>query len=412
MDINTTNAIDKRAGGDTVLGVLQLAGVGRVIPSQVNGADANTTYIITGGNSEISIATGGLSANRNYTLGSTGAISGDVITIRNDSSGFLITVLDQSAVVMAVLGNILSFSDADAQMASFVWLNGGWHAQFYDRQPRTLRQQFFSNGSFIVPRGVTSLLVEGFGGGGGGSAGCGVVGPSGITIAGSGGGAALYTSQVIPVTPGTSMAVVIGAGGAGGAPNNNGADGVSTTFGASAVIMRGGQGGKGSNAVAQTATCYTVGGTSCSSLSTTYLPIVRNQIDANTGFPGYTAAGWGGFGGPLNTVGTSGNSSLQGYNGGGAGAVGATVSGTLGGGSGAGGGAGPLGPGAAGGSGGAGNNVGNGAAGGNGSNAGANTGGGGGGSGGGGNGAISFTSGSSGTGGNGGSGWLQVSWVK
>jgi len=68
MDINTTNAIDKRAGGDTVLGVLQLAGVGRVIPSQVTGADANTTYIITGVNLEISISSGYFSTNRNYTL--------------------------------------------------------------------------------------------------------------------------------------------------------------------------------------------------------------------------------------------------------------------------------------------------------------------------------------------------------
>src|SRR5690606_11223133 len=69
-------------------------------------------------------------------------------------------------------------------------------------------QSFDTPGSytFTAPAGVTSITVEAWGAGGGGSS---------ITNfgGGGGGGGGAYASSVIPVTPGTSYNIVVGAGG-------------------------------------------------------------------------------------------------------------------------------------------------------------------------------------------------------
>lgn len=71
-------------------------------------------------------------------------------------------------------------------------------------------QLFTANGTFVVPDGVSTLVVTAVGGGGGGGAGGG--GQSG----GAGGRGSVTSSIPVPVTPGESIPVIVGQGGIGG----------------------------------------------------------------------------------------------------------------------------------------------------------------------------------------------------
>ena len=88
--------------------------------------------------------------------------------------------------------------------------------------------------SFTVPCGVTSITVQVWGGGGAGGGGS-------VTSAngGSGGGGGGYCTQVISVTPGSTISYTVGAGGVGG--TGNGGNGGSSSFGS--VSATGGTGG-------------------------------------------------------------------------------------------------------------------------------------------------------------------------
>lgn len=88
------------------------------------------------------------------------------------------------------------------------------------------RKQFTSSGSWLVPEGVTTVIIFGAGGGGGGSGGMPVAAGMGV---GTGGGGALQQSDVVNVTPGDTLTITLGGGGAGGAPAAIGADGSPTT---------------------------------------------------------------------------------------------------------------------------------------------------------------------------------------
>lgn len=75
------------------------------------------------------------------------------------------------------------------------------------RVARLKTQNFTTSGTFIVPNDVYSLVVSGTGGGGGYSPN----GGSGLASGGSGG----FTQNFkIPVTPGDTLTITIGAGGA------------------------------------------------------------------------------------------------------------------------------------------------------------------------------------------------------
>ncbi len=95
---------------------------------------------------------------------------------------------------------------------------------------------------YTVPAGVTSMTVTLIGAGGGAGGGA-------YSFGGGGGGAGASFTQVIPVTPGQTIAYVIGTAGTGGAsgfinlPGGNGTDGTNTTFGTTTAL--GGKGGKG-----------------------------------------------------------------------------------------------------------------------------------------------------------------------
>ncbi|HEX2921312.1 MAG TPA: DUF2341 domain-containing protein [Bacteroidales bacterium] len=89
--------------------------------------------------------------------------------------------------------------------------------------------EFTSNGSFTVPQGVTTIIVEcwGAGGAGGGN-------PSNADGGGGGGGGA-YARSALIVIPGTSYDIAVGAGGIGS--NGNGTSGGDTWFGTPALVL-------------------------------------------------------------------------------------------------------------------------------------------------------------------------------
>lgn len=95
------------------------------------------------------------------------------------------------------------------------------------------------SGTWTAPAGVTSVLVECWGGGGGGSG-----YDSSFGSAGGGGGGGEYAAQTIAVTPGNSYPYAVGAGGAGAAANSvfAGGDGDPTSFNSTGVVAHGGSG--------------------------------------------------------------------------------------------------------------------------------------------------------------------------
>lgn len=103
-------------------------------------------------------------------------------------------------------------------------------------------QEFLSSGTFTVPAGVTTVWVTMCGGGGSGS----VNNYISSNIAGGGAGA-YCVKQAVTVTPGASVTVTIGAGGAGVTDaaayqtQTAGNDGSATSFGS--LSVSGGTGG-------------------------------------------------------------------------------------------------------------------------------------------------------------------------
>lgn len=423
VDLNTTYALDKRAGQtDTLECVVTLATAGRIVKTLAVGANANTTYTADGGNLAIRV-TSAVTANRNYTLDNTNAQAGDEITIYCETSfvTYEISVKDDGGTTIFVLGNT---STADGQWATFMHNGTDWKVSRGGQGSRVRTQLFTANGTFTCPTGVTAALLFGCGGGGGGGGGgSGTTGTDIFPCGGGGGGGALWCSMPLTnLTPGSGYSVTIGAGGSGGTAGTTPSDGNAggdTIFGSGggAIYFRGAGGGKSwpTGLVADLTTIlHTHGGSVTPHSVSTY---------RLTAYPGATQvhypkmeAGDGGYGGGgydnsadcacAGMPGAYGN-----YSGGAKGSNGTDGgTGKKGGGAGGGGGGGPFGNGGAGGSGGNGNNAGAGAAGTAGSSASSNTGAGGGGGGGGGMGVG--TGGSGGNGGNGGSGLLIVAWVK
>jgi hypothetical protein len=106
-------------------------------------------------------------------------------------------------------------------------------------------QEFTSTTSWTAPSNVTTVEVFLVGGGGGG----GYVNNegSGVRHSGSGGAGGEVIRRILPVTPGTSYTVTIGAGGAGGSTSTaSGGTGGNTSFG-SLLTAFGSYGGQSSN---------------------------------------------------------------------------------------------------------------------------------------------------------------------
>lgn len=113
------------------------------------------------------------------------------------------------------------------------------------------------SGNFTVPDGVYALdTVELWAAGGGGGASNSGVGP------GSGGGGGEYACLFdYAVTPGASIAYVVGAAAAAATAGANGGAGANTTWASGAVVTVGGTGGTGSGAGAQVGGAGGTGGT-------------------------------------------------------------------------------------------------------------------------------------------------------
>lgn len=257
---------------------------------------------------------------------------------------------------------------------------------------------FTASGTWIAPVGCTQVLLIGCGGGGGGSIGAqATTATNRAASGGAGGGGSLLGTFAVPVTPGASYAVTIGAGG------TSGNDGGDTTFGSLATFA-GAQAGAlpGITTAAATQDAVTSGGSSIRGAPSNSGVMLAGLTTNNLFMP--LGPGSGGYGvaatGVFNTLVPGSRNTVGGFAGGAGGSSGA-LSGTFyGGGTPGGGGAGPFGAGGAGGTSGGGNNGGAGGGGGAGTSAAATAYG----AGGGGGGAGGHGSTSGGSGGNGGSG--------
>lgn len=177
------------------------------------------------------------------------------------------------------------------------------------------KQQFTISGTYTPSAGMLYCLIKGVGGGAGGG------GSTGAASSAAGGGAGGYSEKLCSASDiGTSQAVVIGAGGAGGAINTIGADGGATNIGTLVTANGGKGGGASSNTSGSTASTPGLG----ASAGTGDLAIAGQSGNggiyatgaaiAVTGFGGSTQYGSGGA--PVNN--SNGNNG-QGYGAGGSG---------------------------------------------------------------------------------------------
>ena len=158
----------------------------------------------------------------------------------------------------AIAGTASNFNGGVVQ-GSFI----GYGAGLTNVAATLQMQVFLTSGTFITPSNVTSIIVEVWGGGGMGASGS----PS-YDVGGGGGGAGGYAKALYAVTPNTSYAVVVGAGGTAGAPTggSSGMGGVILATGGSPgsaptsiAVTPGGAGGTG--AATSSTTSSTKGGT-------------------------------------------------------------------------------------------------------------------------------------------------------
>lgn len=114
-------------------------------------------------------------------------------------------------------------------------------------------RSYTSNGTFLVPAGVTVVNVQCWGAGGGGST---------TTSVGGGGGGGAFASGAVPVEPGSTYNIVIGSRG------SSGINGGNTSFNSTSVVAAGGMsagtnlsaGGAGGSVAASIGTIRYAGG--------------------------------------------------------------------------------------------------------------------------------------------------------
>ena len=104
---------------------------------------------------------------------------------------------------------------------------------------------FTESRSFVVPTGITRVKARLWGGGGGGG---GAIGPNGAGMGGGGGG---YAEGIFTVTPGQSIFVTVGKGGAGAPANaiHSAQPGGSSSFGSFCTALGGSPGVGGDRTV-------------------------------------------------------------------------------------------------------------------------------------------------------------------
>ncbi len=328
FDTKLITATDKTAAGDTVLGLLTMSGAGRIAPTIITGSDANMlTITADGGNSVIVAGMVGtpITANRTYKLTSTNAVDGDEITVSCTSSmNYEITVQDQAAATMYVIGNL---DTSDGPSAKFKYFSAAWRLiSGAGSRLRTLNVTAAGAGTFTVPRGVTKIFLGAAGAGGGGGGG-GKGAGAGAGNGGGGGGAgagAVYKVVPLTVVAGTTYSYVVGAGGTSGAATGSGGAaggaGGNTTFtiGVNTTYFFGGPGGSGGSSGPGTAGAggtaesgATNGGGGGNAQAAGVTGSLVSGVNASTVTPGGTSGGsncggGGGGGGGGDSSGTAG----------------------------------------------------------------------------------------------------------
>jgi hypothetical protein len=119
-------------------------------------------------------------------------------------------------------------------------------------------ETFTADTAFNFPSSANPIaFVYGVGGGGGGG-GALIQSSASSAFGGGGGGAGMRRLVTVTLSPGSSYAITIGAGGAGGAKGNPegaaGVDGTASIFGANLVTFAGGSGGLGGRRSVNTST--------------------------------------------------------------------------------------------------------------------------------------------------------------
>jgi hypothetical protein len=411
-DANALNAdiqmaLDKRAGQtDALASIVSCGGAGRIVDSYAVGADADTTYLLSGANSLINAST--VTALRNYTLSNTGALAGDRLMILNPTT-FALNVRNGGGSIIAVLGPD-TVTNSDSSWGDFIYTGSAWIVWRSAKHPAVVPATFTASGTWTCPRGIAWVLIIGWGGGGGGAGGA--VGSTAVSpasaIGASGGGGANARTRLVAVTPGTTYTITIGSGGSGGIAGADGGSGGDTLFDTLGTFAGAAGGATGAVFATQYASRPGSPIRLVSNVANSRISVV-NYSDLVVVSPG---GGGAGMNGPnVSIASLAGTGSVEGFAGGN-GALSGTINGNAcGGGGGGGGGGGPAGIGGGGGVGGAGGNAGSAAAGSAGGAAalgGSGSGGGGGGSGG----QCTFggasVPGNGGAGGSGGSGQLVV----
>ena len=182
------------------------------------------------------------------------------------------------------------------------------------------------SGTYTVPAGIESIVVECIGGGGSGAGSLG----GGSTFASSGGGGSGGYCRSFIVSPSASYAYAVGAGGA--APSagaNAGNAGAASTFGSAFISAGGGAGGSFGTAVSASVTAFASAG-SGGTPSGSDVDVAGNAGAfgiAASGNLGSGAGGSGYYGGGAKAIANAtGNGNAGSVGGGGSGSTSTTVS--------------------------------------------------------------------------------------
>jgi hypothetical protein len=236
-----TSASTGRTGlGATTVGanLFTLANPSAVTFMQINANNTVTTMDAATFRTAIGASAGGGTVT---SVSGTGTINGISLSGTVTSTGSLTLggALNSVSLTTQVTGNlpVTNLNSGTGATASTFWRgDGAWATPSAGGATGPNVQIFQSSGSFTVPTGITSLIVQVFGAGSGGRASITSSGP-GTANGGFGEG---YISGL---TPGASISVTIGSGGAGNAASNSGtpASGGTSSFG-SYVSATGGSG--------------------------------------------------------------------------------------------------------------------------------------------------------------------------
>ena len=167
---------------------------------------------------------------------------------------------------------------------------------------------FTANDTFVVPEGVSTLVVTAVGGGGGGGGGGREPSSNSGRVGGQGNRGNVTSAVPVCVSPSQSIPVVVGQGGAGGiAQGAAGAGGAGNPSGSNGAGPRGGYGGNGGNGGSKNGLAGTGGGGGVETTTAHYGAAGGGGGGGATSFGEYVfASGGGGGGGAGHSTGGAG----------------------------------------------------------------------------------------------------------